>query len=77
MLVTVDVEVDEDALYEAAMLYDDNICILTRCVSARTTLRDMVSNDIGVEPGRSRVIAHVHDRVLFSPTEVILYTAAS
>jgi hypothetical protein len=27
VLVTVDDEVDEDALYEAAMLYDDNTCI--------------------------------------------------
>jgi len=57
VLVTVDDEVDEDALSEAAMLYDDNTCMMTRCVSARPALRDMVSNDIDVEPDRSRVRA--------------------
>ena len=77
VLVTVDDEVDEDALYEAAMLYDDNTCMMTRCVSTQPALHDIVSNDTDVEPNRSRVQAYVHDIVLFSPTEVILDTAAS
>jgi len=77
MLVTVDNEVNEDALYEAAMLYNDNTCMMTRCVPARSALRDMASNDIDVEPDRSRVRAYVHDRVLFSPTKVIFDTAGS
>ena len=77
MLVTVDDEVDEDALYEAAMLYDDNTCMMTRCVLTWPALRDMVSNDTDVKPDRSRVRAYVHDRVLFSPTEMIFDTTAS
>ena len=77
VLVTFDDEVDEEALYEADMLYDDNTCMMTRCVSARPALCDRVSNAIDVEPDRSRVRAYVHDRVLFSPTEVIFDTAAS
>ncbi len=63
MLVTVDDEVDENALYEAAMLYDLNICMMTRCVSARPAFRDMASSDIDVEPDRSRVRAYVHDSI--------------
>ena len=51
--------------------------MMTRYVSARLALCDMVSNDIDVEPDCSRVRAYVHDRVLFSPTEVIFDTAAS
>jgi len=57
VLVTVDDEVDEDVLYEAAMLYDDNTYMMRRCVLAQQALRDTVSNDIDAEPDRSRVRA--------------------
>jgi hypothetical protein len=77
VLVTVDGEVDEDALYEAAMLYDDDTCTMTRCVPARPVLRDTASNDIEVESNRACVRAYVRDRVLFCPIEVIFDTAAS
>ncbi len=77
MLVIVDDEADEDALYEAAMLYDDNTCMMTRCASTRQALLDMVRNDTDVKPDRSLFRANVHDRMLFSPTEMIFDTAAS
>jgi hypothetical protein len=77
VLVTVDYEVDKDTLYEAAMLYNDDKCMMTRCVPARPALRDTANNDIEVEHDRACIRAYICDRVLFSPTEVIFDTAAS
>ncbi len=68
VLVIVDDEVDEYALYEATMLYDDDTFTIARCVPARPALRDTVRNDIDVEPYRACVRAYVHGLVLFSPT---------
>jgi hypothetical protein len=48
------------------MLYDDDTCMMTRCVPARPALRDTASNDIDVEPDRACVRAYVRDRVPFA-----------
>jgi hypothetical protein len=69
VLVAADDEVDENALYKVTMLYDNNACMMTRCVPARRVLHDTPSNGIDDELNRARVLT--------SPTEVIVDNAAS